>query len=317
MKVNSEPQPLVSVVILCYNQQDYIGDAIDSVMGQTYSNIEIIISDDGSCDNSRDIIRKKVNDWKHKDRVKLFLSEENTAFACAEEALNSAVGKYICAMGGDDMMSDEKIAKQVEFLERNKGEYSLCFTWIECIGCESIKVDMMQRWFNIDNIPHSDMIRTLYLNGNIFAAPSFMMRRDLFEKLGGFDFSLRQTQDYVLWLKYIVENRAYIIPEKLTKYRVVKGSVSDAEVDKGVDIRTLEELINEIYEIVVNLEGEVFQKAFLLEDKESIDKTDMNCRKMLLFYSYAMEEMNVRAGEIAVRLYFHYRKEEGFTKLLK
>ena len=310
-------EPLVSVIISCYNHEKYIGDAIDSVMKQTYKNIELIITDDGSTDRSREIIKNKVDEWRSDFEVKLLLNETNTSFLCVEEAYNNARGKYISGIGGDDMLKPDKILRQVEFLENNQDKYSLCFTWVECIGNDPGKVSFFKELFNINNESKPVFLKKLLFKGNFLNAPSFMMRKDIFDELGGYDFSLRQVQDYILWVNYLLSNDLYIIPEELTIYRVVEGSVSDQKGHPDVTARTFEETVCTLYETVLNMEGHLFNELFPDDNAENQTDLDIMCRKFLCYYTYAKSNSNLYPGEIAVRLYYHYRHVQGFTDLLK
>ena len=106
---------LVTVLIPSYNHQKYIKDAILSVINQTYKNIELIVIDDGSSDDSPQIIRslgKKYN-------FKYIIRENRGICATLNEALNMAKGVYFCGLGSDDMFFPEKIEKQVNFMLNN------------------------------------------------------------------------------------------------------------------------------------------------------------------------------------------------------
>lgn len=117
-------QPLVSIAVITYQNGSYIAQCIESILSQTYKNIEIIISDDGSTDDSFQIIKTYAEKNNNIKFLTAFLNQgisENI-----NKAFNNCRGKYICLIAGDDAMYPEKIEKQVEFLEKNP-EYDLCF----------------------------------------------------------------------------------------------------------------------------------------------------------------------------------------------
>ncbi|MBR3745689.1 MAG: glycosyltransferase family 2 protein, partial [Selenomonadaceae bacterium] len=105
--------PKVSVILTSYNHAAYISAAIESVLNQTFTDFELLIVDDGSTDNSREII-KQYND----PRIKFFLYEKNRGPVIAiDDALKSAHGKYIAVHHSDDLWTLDKLARQVEFLD--------------------------------------------------------------------------------------------------------------------------------------------------------------------------------------------------------
>src|SRR5438270_5027187 len=109
-------EPLVSVVMTVYNAQEYLNMAIDSILNQTYRNLEFIIIDDGSTDNSGHII-EAYND----SRIK-YTPQKNRGLAAAlNKGIGVARGKYIARMDHDDISYRTRLEKQVEFLENNKG----------------------------------------------------------------------------------------------------------------------------------------------------------------------------------------------------
>jgi glycosyltransferase involved in cell wall biosynthesis len=117
-------QPLVSITILVYQHGEFLEECIDSILNQTYKNIEIIICDDGSKDNSQEIIKRYA---ALHSNIKPILFPYNKGVGYTQLAvLNQSKGEYICLYDGDDIMYPEKIEKQVAFLEENQ-DYDMCF----------------------------------------------------------------------------------------------------------------------------------------------------------------------------------------------
>ena len=117
--------PLVSVIIPCYNAEKYVEEAIRSVMTQTYSNLEIIVTDDCSSDNTLMILETLAAE---DSRIKVIKNEENLKIVKSlNNMIEVAQGKYIARMDADDISLPERIEKQVSFLESNP-EYGLCGT---------------------------------------------------------------------------------------------------------------------------------------------------------------------------------------------
>lgn len=109
--------PLVSVVMSVYNGEKFVAETIESVLNQTYSNIEVIIVDDCSKDGSRQIIEKyQKKDW----RVRTILMDRNSNVCVAcNRAFANATGKYVAVIGHDDIWGADKSEKQITFLEEH------------------------------------------------------------------------------------------------------------------------------------------------------------------------------------------------------
>ena len=174
--------PKVSVLLSSYNHEKYVGEAIESVLGQTFSDLELIIFDDGSKDKSRDIISS------YKDgRIRCFLREENRGpLVCLKEALEVAVGEYVAIHHSDDVWAPDKLAKQVAFLDSHK-EYAACFTWANFIDEEGESFEVPEGYFYKDvfrqeNRSGAAWLRHLFDHSNCFCHPSLVIRREMYAK---------------------------------------------------------------------------------------------------------------------------------------
>ena len=109
-------KPMVSVVMPVYNGSKYLKEAIDSILNQTFTNFELIIINDGSTDNSEDII------FSYQDRRIYYLKNEHNKGICItlNRGLDNARGKYIARMDCDDISMPQRLAKQVNYLERHR-----------------------------------------------------------------------------------------------------------------------------------------------------------------------------------------------------
>ncbi len=310
--MNNEERPLVSVIVGCYNHQDYVAEAIDSVMNQTYKDFELIITDDGSSDLSREVIKERIDFWNNDSRIVFLESEINTSFAILDKAYNISKGKYICGIGGDDFIDPGRIEKQVNVLE-NEGKYKACFTWVECVGEDENKKDFFSRLFNRRFDSSEAILKHLLLVGNCLCAPSFMMNREKYFECGGYNFSFVQLQDYRLWLKYLLKNEIYIIPEKLTFYRVVGGSLSDSN-NLEVNIRSMTEHEEILFDIFREIEEPVFDLLFPDKEEDHHTIIDLMCREIKMLLGYCSQ--NIILGNVALKLYYEYLGENGFYELL-
>lgn len=185
--------PLVSIIIPTYNRKNYIVKAINSVLMQTYKNIEIIILDDCSADGTAEVVFE-FN--KKNPGIILIKNTTNLGFVKnLNKGVSLAKGKYIARLDDDDIWSDsEKLEKQIKFLEEN-AEYAL-------IGGGVIKTDKDGKENVRFLVPETDEdIRKIILISNVFAHSTVVFRKTDWEKTGGYDENFGFFADWDLWLK--------------------------------------------------------------------------------------------------------------------
>ncbi len=202
--------PLVSVIMPVYNGENYLAEAIESILGQTFTDFEFIIVDDGSQDGSGDILR----DYQKRDaRIHLICLEKNEGHGGARNhGIRAAGGQYIAAMDGDDVCLPERLEKQVDFMRRNPD--------IGVLGAGAQAVDEKLRSRYTFDLPE----RHALIVYNIFVAsflihPTVMMRRELLESVGGYARVRRTAVDVELWSRLMWRTRFANLPETLLLYR--------------------------------------------------------------------------------------------------
>jgi glycosyltransferase involved in cell wall biosynthesis len=213
-KDRTTSRPLVSIIVTSYNYEKYIGQTIQSILSQTYTNWELIVSDDCSTDDSLEIIRA-FND----DRITLLTTETNLGGGTAyNKAYALCTGKYLCCLDSDDFMAPDKIEKQVRFLEEHSG--------VDVLGTFITEVDdegnatgdkfKHEEWFNrnIDlNQPES------WLWQNRLNHSSVLIRKSVHDLVGLINNNL-VFYDYELWVRCLATKAVFrILPERLTYYR--------------------------------------------------------------------------------------------------
>ena len=213
--------PKVSVILSSYNHEKYIAQAIQSVLNQTFTDFELLIFDDGSTDNSQEII-KSFSD----DRIKLFLNEENRGPRIAgQECVKAARGKYIAVQHSDDLWTADKLEKQVAFLESHT-EYAACFSQADFIDedgnlQELDDKDFYKNVFNQPNRSRAEWLRYFFYNANCLCHPSLLINRVAYEKYNLLDFhGLWQLPDYFMWIRLCFHADFYIMPEKFVLFRL-------------------------------------------------------------------------------------------------
>ncbi|MDN5212496.1 glycosyltransferase [Fulvivirgaceae bacterium BMA12] len=217
--------PLVTVICLCYNHGRFLATSIQSVINQTYSNLEIIIVDDASTDGSQELI----DQFKNEDRVKLVMLPDNLGNCAAfNRGLALAHGKYIIDLATDDVLMPDRIEKQVTLFETLEKEVGVIFSNTEYIDAEGRHL----RWhYPVDE---HKKVKQAVPQGNIFAQllaryfispPSMMMRKVVLDELCGYDRNLAY-EDFDFWIRSS-RHYQYIYQDLiLTKVRKVENSLS-------------------------------------------------------------------------------------------
>lgn len=283
--------PLVSVVMSVYNGEKFVAETIESVLNQTYSNIEVIIVDDCSKDGSRQIIEK----YQKKDRrVRTILMDRNSNVCVAcNRAFANATGKYVAVIGHDDIWGADKIEKQITFLEEHP-DVGICFTWIEVLGENGVLIskeyEQLYHMMNADNYTAENWLRRMILNKSNWAcAPSACIRRSVLEETGYYRYGLVQLQDFDFWLRILNYTSVYVLQEKLTWYRQFgrKGAnLSDLTGDKGKENRLYHECWWIISNAVEQMSDEKFLEVFSeeLHWKEALSHEAVVCEKAFLLW---------------------------------
>ena len=161
-------EPLVTVLISSYNHAKYIAAGLESVLNQSYKNLQIIVVDDGSQDDTLDLLQSYED-----ERLTVLTAERNTAFRLYDTAKSKIQGKYVAELASDDRWTLDKIQKQVDFLE-NHGEIGLVFSWCEVLTPDLKEKERLESVFNVQNKEMHEWFWELIVEGNKFNNPSVM-----------------------------------------------------------------------------------------------------------------------------------------------
>lgn len=185
---------MVSVIIPNYNYAFYLSDTVKSVLEQSYQNLECIVVDDGSTDNSKEIIEK----LKEKDnRVKAVFKKNGGLSSARNAGIKIAAGTYISFLDSDDLWKSDKLKNQIEIFENNS---DVNFVFSNYIGFyPDGKQEPYMHVFG--NTNPFDFIK---LNPIAGSASSVILHSDLVKKTGFFDESLRSTEDHDYWFRCVV-----------------------------------------------------------------------------------------------------------------
>ncbi|WP_204106176.1 MULTISPECIES: glycosyltransferase [Spirulina sp. CCY15215] len=201
--------PLISVVMSVYNSATYLEEAVQSILNQDFTDFEFIIINDGSTDESEEILKQYA---KIDNRIKLFSQNNQGLPKSLNRGIQLARGKYIARMDADDISLPDRFSKQVAFLDKHP-EIAVCGTWIKTISDEKSHINQYP-------VNHVDICCWL-LFGIGLAHPSIILKRELFQaKRLSYNLSYSYCQDYELWVR-ASNNCAFAnIPEVLLLYRI-------------------------------------------------------------------------------------------------
>ena len=214
--------PVVSVIMPVYNGERYLAEAIESILGQTFTDFEFIIVDDGSQDSSAAIIQSYA---ERDSRIQSLRNERNTGISrTMNRGMAIATGEYIAVMEHDDISLPHRLDRQVAFLQAN-ARIGLLGGGILLFEGESLRLHGATK-----HKQHA-FIALAILVGYAMAHPTVMMRTSLVKAVGGYDPEFDVAQDVELYVRLLMDQRARFanIPEVLVKYRThdTRASVTE------------------------------------------------------------------------------------------
>jgi len=211
-----EVVPLVSVVLPVYNGQQYLRDAIDGVLSQSFTDFELIIINDGSTDASGEIASAYSD-----HRIRYFEHINKGTAETRNRGIQLARGKYVAYLDHDDLCFAGRLKRQVDFLNSNPD--------VALVGAAAeIWVGSKRSDRYLRHPVDIDIINFEALFDNRFVTSSVMFHRSVVNKLGGYstDKSRQPPEDYELWSRMIRDHKMVNLPDVLTGYREVPGSMS-------------------------------------------------------------------------------------------
>ena len=201
--------PLVSAVIPVYNGSNYLREAIDSILNQTYPNIEVLVVDDGSTDDTWNIIQS------YGDKIRGFHKENGGVSSALNVAIDNMEGEWFAWLSHDDLWLPNKIEMQIQHLLKNpgKGVYYSGYYYINPEG--KIICGNNGCWYS-----RGSDLRHMLRTGNYIHGITSLIKRECFDTIGKFDEKLRYTQDYEIWFRIAQQYELALFPMRLAKTRL-------------------------------------------------------------------------------------------------
>jgi glycosyltransferase involved in cell wall biosynthesis len=226
--------PLVSAIVLCYNQARFVIECLEGVKAQQYPNLELIANDDASQDGSVAVIQAWLAESGIRHR---FLRNQTNQGLC--RSLNNAIsqsrGKFISGIAADDVWLPGKLRAQVEIMERLPGRYGVLYTDALQMNEHGkiLEGRFIERYRRFGKMPEGNIYVTLW-KGNFIPAMTTLIKRECYEKVGLYDEAL-YYEDWDMWLRIARGFEFAYSNEISAKYRIVSTSMMQSQANRIVD----------------------------------------------------------------------------------
>lgn len=212
----------VSVIMANYNGEKYLKKSIESILNQKFDDFELIIIDDNSSDNSKNVIKEFI----HLKNVIFIQNKENLGAAKTRNiGIKNASGHFIAINDSDDISLPNRLKYQYEFLENN--------SHLDIIGANVLFFGNVNKKYKIKN--KSDFIKCKTIFNSPYVHSSVMMKRALFSEKGfKYDIDYRQAQDYNLWVDFLLSEEVEFgnLKKYLVKYRTHNSQITKTQLSK-------------------------------------------------------------------------------------
>lgn len=279
-------QPLVSVVIPVYNRKNTIQKSVESVLNQTYRNIELIIVDDGSTDGTIDILKKLGG-----TRTTVFEQNHKGANAARNLGIKHAKGEFIAFQDSDDEWLPEKLEKQITYMCR--GKYDACYCAFYLYGKDNDEI-IPSDYENKEKL-EKNLIEILK-NYNVVSTQTLVIHQNIVQEVGGFDEEMPRLQDYEYAVRLIRKKQIGYVAEPLVKVYYSENSISS-------DDTKLEEAYFKIIKKHGNfLNVEFLIKRYLQIDFKNLSKLEQKIQKTDEYLKEQQEHENINLYKIVMEL---------------
>lgn len=229
--------PKISVILTSFNHADYLREAVESVLNQTFSDFELLLWDDASQDNSWEII----NEYQDR-RIKAYRNERQMRgiWGINKAITEISSGEYIAIHHSDDVWQPEKLAKQVAFLDSHP-DVGAVFTQAQAIDSEGLNFNQENHFytdiFDQPNRTRFEWLRFFFLQGNALCHPSVLIRKSCYAECGLYRYGLAQLGDFDMWVRLCLKFEIHILQERLTRFRVLPGEANTSGNRPEVQLR--------------------------------------------------------------------------------
>ncbi|ACI98253.1 glycosyltransferase family 2 protein [Rhodospirillum centenum] len=254
--------PKVSVVIAAYNHADFVVEAVESVLGQAAFPVEVVVTDDGSADDTAERLRAVARD---EPRLRLNVFDGNRGACIAmNDALSRSRGDYVAVLNSDDRSLPGRLERQAGFLDDNPGIAAVFGLPRFITESGAAFTDSSHKDFSVfrqENRPRADWLRHFFFWGNCLCHPTAMVRRAVYAEVGGYDPRLAQLPDLDMWVRICARHGIHVMAEEMVEFRILSGQRNASAARPDVLARDAWERTR-ILERFLDLDDAVFQAAF-------------------------------------------------------
>jgi glycosyltransferase involved in cell wall biosynthesis len=232
--------PIVSVIMATYNHADFVKQAIESVLAQEGVEFEFLIADDGSTDQTRDIVTL-IKD----ERIQFFPNQVNRgACVVTNELIEHASGEFIALINSDDYWTTpDKLAYQVQVM-RERPSVGACFGRANFVDRYGRNIDKKSlpfgAVFDQENRSQGQWLRQFFDLGNCICHPTMLIRKSCYEDLGMYKNQLRQLPDFDMWIRLVKQYEIYISDRELINFRILHGENASSQTPTNA-VRSINE----------------------------------------------------------------------------
>ena len=301
---------LVSICIPTYNSEFYLEETLNSILVQSYQNIEIIIGDNCSSDKTIKIIE---NYAKKDFRISYYKNEFNIGYSInCNKLISKSNGDYICIFHSDDIYHNTIIEKQVNFLNK-RDEISGVFTYYNRINEFGNIIDKnkyhIQSKEQVVIVNLDEFIKIVLLKGgSCFCCPTSMIRKEVYSILNCYDESLKYIEDQDMWARILLNGTLAILNERLIDYRIHSKQASSIyfDIERKEEALPLKHIKKFIYK--QNLNPKYNNELLMAEAKDFVYLAVMAVRRN----DYPFFYESIMQSKLKYRL--HFKTREGFVQ---
>ena len=279
------------------NSEKWIVETLNSVYSQTYTNIEVIVVDDGSTDKTKELV------LSYKDDI-IYCYQENKGPAAARNlGINKSSGKYVAFLDSDDLWMESKLAKQINFLEENI-EYKLAFTNVELIN---EKGKYLYTHYNKVPKQKTKLIKSLFLGKIAMNTPTIVVKKSIADEINGFNENLPVKEDHFFLMSVANGYKLFHFKEPLVKRRI-----NDSSLSQNVKSENLLNLINpfidasiEKFSYLLKYKNRIYSLIYMSMGKSAWKQNDLKAGRANIIKAIKCNPLFLRNYLILVMIFLN------------
>ncbi len=318
--------PRVTVMLPSYNHEKYIAEAIESCLNQTFTDFEIMMSDDCSPDDTVAVARQFQD-----KRIRIHQFEHNVgATENHYYCFSHANGEYIALLNSDDAWLPDHLGKKVAYLDAHP-ECGAVFSWSMAIDENGDVLDPCMEVFRQPNRTREEWLLRLFTGGNCICHPSMLIRKEVYQQVGFYSHTLRQLPDFEQWIRVLKKYSIYIIQEVQVKHRRCIHTMTNTSAPViSNSIRDVNESAMILRHFFDGMDDSLFRNAFhsIFRDPNAAAHEELLCEKFFLMldgkyymtpvtplaaYQFFLENCNNRAVLRVMKEKYGYTLSDFFA----